>query len=137
MRTFEFKKTYEEIKINGADYKIELSDEKIAEYKVLFDKFYKEAQSIQLAAKNNLTAEQEQEQLDKANKILKTVTNTILGQECYDALYEQSGRSMINMIELATFLSSTIEEKVGALKTKTVEKYTKKPYNKNNHNKQR
>jgi hypothetical protein len=108
MRKFEFGKAYEEIEINGKQYRVDFSDDKLKTYQDMFYKFYQEAQEI----------EQRQN--------MKTVTETMLGEGTFDELFELAGRSTWNYMKLIEFLAETIEQRFNEIKEERRKKYVKK-----------
>lgn len=125
MRTFEFKKTYEEIKINDKTYKIEFNDDKINEYQKAFENFYFKSQEKQKIDINKLNKEEEKQFIEESVQLAKEALETLLGEGTYDILYEESGRSLINMVDLISFLADIVNEKTSQEKQKRVDKYLK------------
>lgn len=127
MRSFEFKKSYEEIKINGEIYKVDFSDNKVLEYQKLFRSFYATSLELNEEGKDiNKTQDQEKEYFDKSLKLVKDTLEGLLGENTFDKIYEQSGKSLINIVDLVTFLADTIQEKMTSLKDEKLEKYVGK-----------
>ena len=112
MRKFEFKKTYEEIEVAGEVYRVDVSDKKLKEYQIEFHEFYKESQRLEKIDVDELSAEEQTEMLDNALGILEKVVNKILGDGSFDVLYEKSGKSIMNMIDLVNYLGDVVNERL-------------------------
>jgi hypothetical protein len=126
MRKFEFGKAYEEIEINGKQYRVDFSDDKLKQYQDMFYKFYQEAQEIEQADIEKMTQEEQTALLDKQRQNMKTVTETMLGEGTFDELFELAGRSTWNYMKLIEFLAETIEERFNEIKEERRKKYVKK-----------
>lgn len=126
MKSFDFKKSYEELKIDGEIYKIDLSDDKVKEYQRAFVDFQVKSQELQIASDKAITPELKEEFMDKSKALVGETIDLLLGGQSFDKLYESSGRSLINMIDLVLFLTEIIKSKTEELKSSTLEKYIKK-----------
>jgi hypothetical protein len=126
MKSFDFKKSYEELKIDGEIYKIDLSDDKVKEYQRAFVDFQVKSQELQIASDKAITPELKEEFMDKSKALVGETIDLLLGGQSFNKLYESSGRSLINMIDLVLFLTEIIQSKTEELKSSTLEKYIKK-----------
>lgn len=126
MRKFEFGKAYEEIEINGKQYRVDFSDDKLKQYQDMFYRFYQEAQEIEQADIEKMTQEEQTALLDKQRQNMKTVTETMLGEGTFGELFELAGRSTWNYMRLIEFLAETIEERFNEIKEERRKKYVKK-----------
>jgi len=126
MRKFEFGKAYEEIEINGKQYRVDFSDDKLKQYQDMFYKFYQEAQEIEQADIEKMTPEEQTALLDKQRQNMKTVTETMLGEGTFNELFELAGRSTWNYMKLIEFLAETIEQRFNEIKEERRKKYVKK-----------
>lgn len=136
MRKFEFKKSYEEINIAGKVYRVDFSDENIKKYQKSFNEFYKKNKEFENIDEENLSVEEQQEILDKVLNIIKEFVETILGQNTFDELYDKSGKSIFNMMELVNYLAEIVGEKGQKLRDENYKKYTQKiNQNKNQYHK--
>jgi len=126
MRKFEFGKAYEEIEINGKQYRVDFSDDKLKQYQDMFYKFYQEAQEIEQADIEKMTQEEQEALLDKQRQNMKTVTETMLGEGTFDELFELAGRSTWNYMKLIEFLAEIIEERFSEIKEERRKKYVKR-----------
>jgi phosphomevalonate kinase len=126
MRKFEFGKAYEEIEINGKQYRVDFSDDKLKQYQDMFYKFYQEAQEIEQADIEKMTPEEQTALLDKQRQNMKTVTETMLGEGTFDELFELAGRSTWNYMKLIEFLAEIIEERFSEIKEERRKKYVKR-----------
>ncbi|UYG93185.1 hypothetical protein [Cytobacillus firmus] len=135
MRSFDFKKTYEEIKINGEVYKIDFSDAKLKEYRKSFNEFYAESQKMQSVNASELVKDDEFKQFDQATDLTKKAIDNLLGDGSFDKLYEQSGRSLFNMMDLVEFLAELVGEKTNKVRNERAHKYTKHKKQRHNGNK--
>lgn len=126
MKKFEFGKAYEEIEINGKQYRVDFSDDKLKQYQDMFYKFYQEAQEIEQADIEKMTPEEQTALLDKQRQNMKTVTETMLGEGTFNELFELAGRSTWNYMKLIEFLAETIEQRFNEIKEERRKKYVKK-----------
>lgn len=126
MRKFEFKKSYEEIDIAGEVYRVDLSDEKVKMYQKAFKSFYEEGQKISEVDIEKLSDGEQEELLSKQLETMKLVTETVLGKGTFEKLYELSGRSTVNYMDLLLFVSEVMQEKAENLKEDARKKYVKK-----------
>jgi hypothetical protein len=126
IKKFEFKKTYEEVEIAGKVYKVDLQDESVKKYQKQFNSFTEQSMQLQEAAKENMTVDEQAAFLDQSKELAMVTINTLLGENAFDELYEASGKSLINVMDLINFLTEVIREKAGELQAQTVDKYLKK-----------
>jgi len=120
MREFNFKKSYEEIKINGKDYTIDFSDEAILQYQKKFNVYHKKYQTLKAKEEDST------DYYDEAKVLMTDIVDGILGEGKFDALYMESGKSLYNMSELILFLSDILGEKVESVREKNKQKYVRK-----------
>lgn len=125
-KAFEFKKSYEEVDLAGNTYRIEFTDEKILEYNKSFDEFYKESKELGKLDIKNSTVEQQHELFYDMQKLVKNITDQLLGEGAYEALYEASGNSLMNMIDMVEYLSEVVEEKSRHIREDRKNKYLAK-----------
>jgi hypothetical protein len=125
MREFSFKSTIEEFKINGEVYSIDFADDKVKEYQKTFRSFYDKAMEFQKAINKdvNTTDEEQEEMLEKSKQMTKEIIDSLLGKNKFEIIYEQSGRSLMNVLELVSFLGDVVKEKTEKLTTSHVNKY--------------
>ena len=126
IKKFEFKKSYEEVELAGKTYKIEFNDEKLLEYSKAFDNFYQEIQDINKVDTSDMDAEEQEEIFKDMQKIIKSITDVILGVGSYDTLYEQSGQSIMNMVYMIEFLSDVVGERMEQSREEKKQRYVKK-----------
>jgi len=126
MRKFEFGKAYEEIEINGKQYRVDFSDDKLKQYQDMFYKFYQEAQEIEQADIEKMKSEEQKALLDKQRQNMKTVTEKMLGEGTFEELFELAGRSTWNYMKLIEFLAEIIEERFSEIKEERRNKYVKR-----------
>ena len=120
VREFNFKKSYEDLTINGNPYKVDFSDEAIMKYQTSFNQFHKRNEELKKLNDN------EKEYLEKAQQITKDVIETILGEGTFNGIYEESGKSLYNIAELIEFLAEIIGDKVESVREKNRKKYVRK-----------
>lgn len=125
MREFQFKKSYEEVKINGDVYQIDMSDVKVAEYQILFSTFHDEAAKLQAESEKDMTPDEQKAFINKSKELVGKALEALLGENTFDKLYEQSGKSIINVIDLILFLAEMIAEKTEKVKDENIKKYLK------------
>ena len=123
LRKFEFNKSYEEFTIADKDYKMEFNDEKMVEYNKAFDKFYVESKRINEIDTKDITPKKNEEVFKEMKELTKGVINTLLYEGVYEELYEASGRSLINLIEMVEFLSEIVGEKMERIRNDKKKKY--------------
>lgn len=123
MKTFEFKKSYEELQINGEQYKVDMSDRAITDYRKSFENFYERADALQNVDVTNLSEKEEEEYYGKLNTLAKECVEKLLGRNTYEKLYEQSGGSIYNILELIEFLADLIKGKADKIHEENVQKY--------------
>jgi hypothetical protein len=122
LRSFEFKKSYEELKINDRVYRIDLSDDKVKEYRKVFVEFHDQSVLIQ-----NVDGEDQEQLFDKSKEMVTKVIDTLLGTGSFATLYEESGNSLLNMVDLVACLTDVVREKTEEFQTSNLDKYLKKP----------
>lgn len=126
MRSFDFKKSYEEIKINDRVYKIDLSDEKVKEYYKEFISFESKSLKLQAESIKAITPEEQEKFVDESKSLVGHTLDVILGKGSFDHLYIDSGKSLLNMIDLIMFLTDVIKEKTESIREETLNKYLNK-----------
>lgn len=125
MREFSFKKSYEEIKINGQLYKFDFSDDKLKEYQKYFNEYYQAAKKFEDVDTSNLSKEEENKYFDDSLNLVKSLVEKLLGEGTFDKTYEDSGRSLLNMVDMITFLSDVIGDKMKSVRDEKYQKYVK------------
>lgn len=125
MKKFEFKKTYEEVEIAGKVFRIDLNDDKVFEYQESFNKYGKEMQEDSSSDIESFGKEEQKEFFDKQLQRIKEVIEIMLGKDSFEHIYEASGRSIINLAELVTYLSNLIGEKTVNIRDEKKKKYVK------------
>lgn len=122
-KAFEFKKSFEEVEIAGNIYQVDFSDEKIGQYHKSFEHFYKESQRIKAIDTKELPSEKQRDLFGEMQDLVKNVVEELLGKGTYADLYEASGHSLINMLELVTYLGEAINEKTQKINEDRKKKY--------------
>ncbi|PFS55857.1 hypothetical protein [Bacillus thuringiensis] len=125
MKKFEFKKTYEEVEIAGKVFRIDLNDDKVFEYQESFNKYGKEMQEDSSSDIESFGKEEQKEFFHKQLQRIKEVIEIMLGKDSFEHIYEASGRSIINLAELVTYLSNLIGEKTVNIRDEKKKKYVK------------
>ncbi|PFA22337.1 hypothetical protein CN384_25775 [Bacillus thuringiensis] len=125
MKKFEFKKTYEEVEIAEKVFRIDLNDDKVFEYQESFNKYGKEMQEDSSSDIESFGKEEQKEFFDKQLQRIKEVIEIMLGKDSFEHIYEASGRSIINLAELVTYLSNLIGEKTVNIRDEKKKKYVK------------
>ncbi|PFK54908.1 hypothetical protein [Bacillus thuringiensis] len=125
MKKFEFKKTYEEVEIAEKVFRIDLNDDKVFEYQESFNKYGKEMQEDSSSDIESFGKEEQKEFFDKQLQRIKEVIEIMLGKDSFEHIYEASGRSIINLAELVTYLSDLIGEKTVNIRDEKKKKYVK------------
>lgn len=109
-RTFEFKKTYEEIDIADKTYKVDISDDKIIGYQESLEKFHKEVNKFKDVKTEDLTNKELKQLYADMRGIMRGVVDELLEDGAYDELYTAAGGSLMNMIDLVEYLGEVIRE---------------------------
>lgn len=126
MRKFKFGKSYEEVEIAGETYEIRFDDEKIYEYHEAFEDFVKKSNEIEKLNHEEVSTEEVKEAHKDTLEMIEEVLDIILGEGAYEVLYEQSGKSTIEMIELMGFISDVVGESIESIREDRKNKYVKK-----------
>ena len=122
---FNFEKTYKEVDIAGKVYRIEFNDEAQAKYQKVLKGFEKEANAIIGSIENYQSATDEEiDKLQAEQKALvKRTIEVFLGEGVFDEVYEMAGRSIMNLMELVTFLTNMYVEETRNKAEKAQNKY--------------
>lgn len=123
LRKFDFNKSYEEFAIAGKDYKMEFNDEKMIEYNKSFDKYYTESKKINEMDTTNFTAKENEKVFKVMQDLTFEIIDTLLFKDASKELYEASGRSLYNLIEMVEFLSEIVGEKMEKIRNDKKKKY--------------
>lgn len=126
MRKFEFSKSYEEIEVHGKTYKLDFSDDKRKEYIQEIQKFHKRFQKLEKVNTDEMTEEESLQHFEDIKAIVKEIVEVLLGEGSFDQLYEDSGRSIMNIFDLIIYLKSIVEEKNTRNLEKKQKQYVKK-----------
>lgn len=110
------------MKINDRVYRIDLSDDKVKEYRKVFVEFHDQSVLIQ-----NVDGEDQEQLFDKSKEMVTKVIDTLLGAGSFVTLYEESGNSLLNMVDLVACLTDVVREKTEEFQTSNLDKYLKKP----------
>jgi hypothetical protein len=124
MRSFEFKSSVEEFKIGDKVYQIDFSDQKVKSYQRSFVNFHVKSQELSDKI-DKATPEIQEILFDQTLQLVKELLDQLLGSGSFDELYEKSGKSLINMMDLIAFLSEVVVEKADKAKNERLEKYVK------------
>jgi hypothetical protein len=125
VREFKFDTSYEEVKINDRMYQIDISDDKLVDYQELFSQYQKESQSIAERNTDNATKEETQKFLEDSKTVLKKILETMLGEGTFEQIYNESGKSIVNVSKLIIFLADIMNEKTGKMRDEERNKYLK------------
>lgn len=125
VREFNFKSTVEEFKIEGDIYKVDFSDKKLREYQEKFNEFLEESAELEKLRHDNMTSEEQENYFNSSYKLCEKMIDTVLGEGSFDKLYEKSGKSIFNMIDVIEFLSEAVGEKTVRLREENKSKYVK------------
>lgn len=125
MRKFEFKKTFEEVEIAGKVYKIEFTDNKLREYQERFLSLGSEVQEFLNVDETKLTKEEREKHFEKGKQLVRDVIDMLLGEGSFNELYEKSGRSIVNMYDLAWYLVGIVNERNARNREEKRQQYVK------------
>ena len=123
MKEFNFSKTYEEFKIGGKVYKIEMNDKAIISYRKAMDEYANKAKKLESAKVE--TIEQSDKLFKEAIDMARKLVDLLLGKGAFDELYEASGESTEQMAIMIEWLGQLIVEKTALKKQDKLKKYTK------------
>lgn len=122
-KAFQFKKTYEEVEIAGETYQVDFSDESVNRYNKSFIEFYEETKRINAVDVSKLSVEKQSEMFGEMQELVKGVVNELLGRGSYETLYDASGKSLMNMIEMIEYLSEVVGDKTQKIREGRKKKY--------------
>lgn len=123
IRKFDFSKSFEEVEINGSIYKVGFNDSDVLRYTTEFDRFYVKSKEINNKDSVNMTVDEQKEMFAEMQELTKTVVEEILGKGTYKKLYEQSGESLMNILEMVEYLSDVVGDRVKQIKMDKKKKY--------------
>ena len=126
IKKFEFKKSYEEVELAGKVYKIELNDERMLVYMKAFDKFYTKSNELHEIETEKLDIKAQEEVLNEMAEMIKEILDLLLGKGAYDELYEKSGQSVINMVDVVLFVGDVVGERMEQSREEKKQQYVKK-----------
>lgn len=124
-RVFEFSKP-EELEIAGEVFTLDTSDEKALKFQKEFTKARSTIEKIQALDIEKASDEEMEQAYFQSKEVAKTFFDGVLGEGAFDRLYEKSGKSLSNMMELMTFLQEVQSEKVDKVKKQAKNQYVKK-----------
>ncbi|WP_281659128.1 hypothetical protein [Halobacillus sp. Cin3] len=122
---FEFQSAKKEIEVAGKNYEIDFSDEAIQRYTEMAEdaKQEYEKQQEKLDQTDELTSE-DIKQIQAAQKgVVKRTLEGYLGEGSFEELYEKAGRSTVNLMDLARFLSDLFHQEQQERVQKHKDKY--------------
>lgn len=122
---FEFEKTYEEIEVAGRVYKLHLDDESLRDHQNTLLEFYDDTKKMQMIDAETATPEEQDKALDEAKEMLRKFFDQLFGKGSFDQLYLDSGKSLINMVNLGEAVGDVINDKVEEMRDKQKSKYIK------------
>lgn len=126
IKKFEFKKTYEEVELAGKVYKIEFNDERLLVYMKAFDKFHTKSNELHEIETEKLDIKKQEEVLSEMAEMIKEILDLLLGKGAYDELYEKSGQSVINMVDVVVFVGDVVGERMEQSREEKKQQYVKK-----------
>ena len=126
MRTFEFEKTYEEITIGEKVYRLDFNDEKLKEYATEIQKFHKRFLELDKVNHKDMSDKQALQHFDDIKELMRGVVEQLLGKGTFDEIYEQSGKSIMNVFDFVMYLKTVIDEKSHRNLDNIRKKYVKK-----------
>lgn len=136
MNKFEFKKTYEEIEIGDKVYNLDLKAEGIVEKLNSYNKELKEIEKnkryneteILEQMNDNLTDDHVQkikEIFEEKKVVVKKSIELFLGPGTFDSVYEASGESIVNCIDLLNWIQKKYQKSQEEITKKKIGKYKK------------
>lgn len=113
VRKFEFKKAFEEIEIAGRIYRFKTDDDSLFRYRDQLTEHGKKLTAI--GQKQGLS---EEDIHKKSLVVFRDFIKTIFDEDCFDSIYEASGRSVFGLTDLVEFIADVVEEKLNERKRK-------------------
>lgn len=122
MKKFGFKKSFEEIEIEGTIYKVSLTDEDRKKYQNQIKKFYEIVMQVEKVNTENISLDEAEKIEDQVKEITVETLNVTLGEGAGEDLYEKSGRQTEELFTIVWGIAEIIKER----RQELVSRYTNK-----------
>lgn len=130
-RKFEFKKTYEEIEVGSKTYRMEFNDDKVKEYQDEFLQLKKDYEELMKVDEEEFDNEKDAlKHFDEIKEVAKRAIETLLGKDTFDEIYEESGKSIVNVYDLVWYLGEVVNERGSQNREDRRKKYLEQKKNK-------
>lgn len=126
VKKFTFGKVVEPVEIGDKKYEVDFSDaavEKREEVLIKWQQEYAEFVGVDI---EKLDINDQRLKLSNLRESMRSYVEVILGENTFDELYEMSGKSTVNLLELVNFLTEFIAEKSNKTADAVRSKYVKK-----------
>lgn len=122
MRKFEFKKSYEEIEIDGEIFKVSLKDEDRKNYSKQLSKFHEMINDIDTKNIDKITIDDAIAMEDRVKDITLETIDVLFGDGSSEKLYKKADEQVEEIIPIVFAVAELINER----RQETMGKYTKK-----------
>lgn len=126
VKKFTFGKVVEPVEIGSKKYEVDFSDTAIEKRDEVLTEWQKEYAEFTDLDIEKLDINDQRMKLSHLREIMREFVETVLGENTFDELYEMSGKSTINLLELVQFLMEFIAEKSNKSADAVRSKYVKK-----------
>ncbi|MCD3524991.1 hypothetical protein [Streptococcus equi] len=116
VRQFEFKKTVEEIEIAGEIYLLPLDDDNLLRIQRDFISYGKEIEELQKVEVEKGDPDDLADNHKQQLLVMKKVIESPFGEGSFEKLYEASGHSLMNMVDLLDYLVELVAEKLSKIR---------------------
>ena len=126
VKKFTFGSVIEEVEIGNKQYVVDFSDTAVEKRDEVLHKWHKEYAAFANTDIDSLDINDQRLKLSSLRENMKEFIESVLGEGVFAELYELSGKSTTNLLELALFLMEFIAEKSNKSADTLRSKYTKK-----------
>lgn len=125
-KKFTFGSVIEEVEIGNKKYSVDFSDDAVEKRDEVLHKWHQEYSTFANTDIDSLDMNDQRLKLSSLRENMKEFIESVLGEGVFAELYELSGKSTTNLLELALFLMEFIAEKSNKSADTLRSKYTKK-----------
>jgi uncharacterized membrane protein len=122
-RSFEFKKSYEEVKIAGEQFKISMKDEDRKRYAEQLEKFHVVVKEIESVDPKEIDFKQSQVYEEKMKEMALETLDVVFGEGTGDKLYGLAEEQTEELIPLVFLVAEILNER----REEKLQKYVNKP----------
>lgn len=110
--------------INGKDYIVSYDDDKLLKYREVMSKFSKEYERSKVNDADNLSIKEQAKIREHQESLIKELIESVFGEGKYAEIYESSGRSLINILEVVSVFANWMQDKIGKYNKGKTDYYT-------------